>query len=266
MTFVSHSRSYANIILGAGLLGLSLLLTGCDFEPHDSLSQPSPSMPVPANARGANKATDDKGGQSTMPVPTEQEMGMPIYPNSTVYVDLTGRPIAPNLLGSTTTAMLTSIDGVDKVIDFYKRSLFKVDSDGTKNPASVREETKEGTRRVIIIGNDAAGNVMMAIVHDDNGRAIMELMRTETRSVPASVSGSATGTKTTDDPAGSTPTTPTGSTGTTAGSTTSSLPAPTPISGMQTGEQPGKSGSNQKSSGATKSGGVVQPYSPGTGN
>lgn len=219
MTIVAKNRLKLATRLFIALAGGALILPGCDMDPHDSITK------GPANGSGSKQAGKPEGPA----LPTEQELGMPIYPNSTVYVDLLGKPLTPSITESLSSATLTSVDGVNKVVDFYKQAISNTDSEGHRKPATVSEKVEQGMKKFTISGNDDTGRVMMAIIHDDNGRAIMELMCVKGRSIPSSVSGSlaprnsGTTSTTSGTPGGTTLSN--GSTGTSAGSSNGSAPS-----------------------------------------
>lgn len=245
MIVASLTRSHTRLLAGMTVVGIGLLLTGCDFEPHDSISKPPSSMPVPASVQ-AEQAKAAQQGHSALAVPTEQEMGMPVYPNSTIYVDATGLAIKPDLSVDTSTATLATADPLDKVVNFYKQGLVQTDGLGKTSPASAREENQNGKKSTIISGNDRDGNVMIAIIHENNKQTVMELMHTHMRAIPSSVSGASDRSPGSASTSGS----PTGGAPSTTGTTSTPTDSGTRPNFASPGAS-GASGSNPTTSGTS---------------
>lgn len=192
MTSISNTKINARLRISLqralSLITFAVLLTGCNLEAHDSIdNHPPGNMPVPESAKIAPKPTR----KPIPPPPTEAELGMPIYPDATTYLDVLGTPVPAITIGEAKQAMLSTPDSMDKVVAFYASRLTETDANGASKPVTPREMSQKEKRSTVITGNDAAGNVLMAIVHEDSGKTTIELMHTHAGSMPSSVSGDA---------------------------------------------------------------------------
>lgn len=186
MNYMNYVRLRIVLPQTLALVTLAGLMTGCNIEAHDSLdTHPPGNMPTAAGTKPAAKALS----KPAPPAPTEAEMGMPIYPNATTYMDALGNPIPALTTGESKQAVLSTPDSMDKVIAFYKSRLTETDASGASQPATPRQTSEKGKTSTILTGNDAAGNILMAIVHEESGKTTIELMHTHAGTMPASVSG-----------------------------------------------------------------------------
>ena len=161
-------------------------LTGCSDSPHDRVEAPAPAkmttLPTPA------KTTSDKPADKPVPVPSEGELGLPIYPGAKTYTDAGGMAVKPLTEGNMATAMLETTDSLDKVVDFYKDRIKQSDARGNTTPTVPREEKENDKRKVVVMGNDAQGNVQMVQLREETAKTVIELMRTSVKALPSGVS------------------------------------------------------------------------------
>ena len=163
-------------------------LTGCSDAPHDRLEASAPAklttLPTPA------KTIPDKPVIApVVPVPSETELGLPIYPGAKTYTDAGGMPVKPLTEGNMATAMLETTDALDKVVDFYKDRIKQSDARGNTTPTVPHEEKENEKRKVVVMGNDAQGNIQMVQLREEIGKTVIELMRTSVKALPSGVSG-----------------------------------------------------------------------------
>ena len=171
-------------LAASSALTLIMALTGCNMEAHDSIdNHPSSAMPIPASA----KATPQKPAVPPPPPPSEADMGMPIYPNATTYVDAVGNFIKPE--PGSGMAQLQTPDSVDSVIAFYKSKIMQTDAQGKSTPSTPTEEKQDGKRKVTLVGNDAEGNTQMVEAREEDGKTAIELMSTRTKALPSNLPG-----------------------------------------------------------------------------
>ena len=192
MTSISNTKINARLRISLqqalSFITLGVLLTGCNLEAHDSIdNHPPGNMPMPESAKIAQKPTR----KPIPPPPTEEALGMPIYPNATTYLDVMGTPVPSITTGEARQAMLSTPDSMDKVVAFYASRLTEIDANGASKLATPREMSQKEKRSTVITGNDALGNILMAIIHEDSGKTTIELMHTHAGSMPSSVSGDA---------------------------------------------------------------------------
>ena len=165
-------------------------LTGCNDRASEKIdSRPPANMPTPTMA-GA-KPVEKKAAAPVVPPPTEAEMGIPIYPGAKTYVDSGGVAVAAHNDPAMSTATLETPDSVDKVVDFYRQRLTQSDASGVAQPVEPREDTQDGKRKVVLLGNDAQGSSFLAEVREDTGKTMIELMRTQMR-MPSALPDTAT--------------------------------------------------------------------------
>jgi hypothetical protein len=193
MTAKPFARLRACAFAACSALALTVALTGCNMEAHEAIdTHPSSSMPVPTAANipdsAAAKATLQKPAVP-VPPPGDADMGMPVYPNATMDVDQTGMSIKFEKSAGMALARLQTPDSVDSVIAFYKAKLVQTDSHGQATPSTPSEEKQDGKRKVVLVGNDAEGNIQMVEAREEEGKTAIELMTTQTKSVLASIPG-----------------------------------------------------------------------------
>ena len=190
------ARLRASTFAACSALALTVALTGCNVEAHDTIDTPaSSSVPIPANApvpASANlpaslsaQASNPKPS-AVPPPPSDADMGMPVYPNATTYVDAIGNFIKFDNSGGMAIARLQTNDSVDSVIAFYKSKIVQTNLHGAPTPATPSEEKQAGKRKVVLIGNDAAGNTQMVEAREEEGKTAIELMTTKIK-LPESI-------------------------------------------------------------------------------
>ena len=75
------------------------------------------------------------------------------------------------------------------MITFYKSKIMQTDAHGQAAPSTPTEEKQDGKRKVVLVGNDAEGNMQMVEVREENGKTAIELMSTRTKKLPDSLPG-----------------------------------------------------------------------------
>jgi hypothetical protein len=122
------------LILAAAVLALSAFsLAGCGKKTK-TVRTPTGTATVTEEGRGKGKTTkvetETKEGKVTVEsgqkAPTEKELGVPVYPGSTVEGSVSWTSTgAGEGYGKATGATLTTKDDVDKVAEFYKSKVPK---------------------------------------------------------------------------------------------------------------------------------------------
>ncbi len=171
-----------------GLLASSALLAGCANNP--SALNASGKLPAdPAVDRSeVETLTKNKPVKSTVsvspaanPMPTESELGVPIYPDAKPYNDSTG-VVSPMATEGMKMAILETKDSLDKVVAFYK---------GEMPQATLTKDVEEGQPLVRLSEPAGKGGLKAVSVTTKEGKTqiivtnVAEMPTVKSNSVPA---------------------------------------------------------------------------------
>jgi hypothetical protein len=178
----------------------------------------------PTSAADIPTETPDRKPPSAMP--TETDLGMPIYPGSHPMAGPDGAQLAlgPDATSKTAFAMLQTPDSFQQVADYYRQHLTTVGPDGKPQPPEEHADTRDGRPLVTLSHLENGNGMKTAEIRQGDGVTLIELMNLPaTKSVGEALSHGQV-------PTANTPAAPTaGSLNKTLSQSGSSQPADQPI-------------------------------------
>jgi hypothetical protein len=194
-------------LLLCAVISVQLVSMGCGTErretpdPVDQPSQRDLAAAIMAPAKEGDSASARQGtaksskpkARSTAELPSEAQLGLPIYPNAIVSTEKDGKPSDNSGKGTNITmskginiAVLETPDSLSRVIAFYQKRLSRPLSHGTRvngksvMPPDIQEMNLGGTHLVRMTGPQNGKGLRIVEVREGDGKTYIELMNIQT--------------------------------------------------------------------------------------